>query len=61
MADELVALKKKLYGKMDIESPMSEDEKKLNKEVAATFSAINQIIMSIRELKQQSAIDAATR
>jgi hypothetical protein len=32
--DVLIAKKKKLYSNMDIESPMSADEKKLNKDIA---------------------------
>lgn len=44
----LVSKKKKLYSNIDIESPMSDDEKKLDKEIANIYSEINQIIREKR-------------
>jgi hypothetical protein len=49
--DELAAIKKKLYSNMDIESPMSDDEKLLNKNIADLFSEINTIVLKKRKLK----------
>ena len=53
-ADILIAKKKKLYSNVDIESPMSADEKKLNKEIADLFSEIQQLILQKRSLKKES-------
>jgi hypothetical protein len=53
--DVLVAKKKKLYSNVDIESPMSADEKKLDKEIADLFSQINQLVLQKRSLKKESA------
>ena len=53
-ADILIAKKKKLYSNIDIESPMSTDEKKLNKEIADLFSEIQQLIQQKRSLKKES-------
>jgi hypothetical protein len=53
-ADVLIAKKKKLYSNIDIESPMSADEKKLNKEIADLFSQIQQLILQKRSLKKES-------
>lgn len=52
--DVLVAKKKKLYSNVDIESPMSADEKKLDKEIADLFSDINQLVLQKRSLKKES-------
>ena len=50
--DVLVAKKKKLYSDVDIESPMSADEKKLDKEIADLFSQINQLVLQKRKIKE---------
>jgi len=50
--DVLVAKKKKLYSNVDIESPMSADEKKLDKEIADLFSDINKLVLQKRSLKE---------
>jgi|688.fasta_scaffold162099_2 hypothetical protein len=50
-ADVLIAKKKKLYANVDIESPMSADEKKLNKDIADLFSQIQQLILQKRKIK----------
>jgi hypothetical protein len=50
--DVLIAKKKKLYSNVDIESPMSTDEKKLNKDIAELFSQIQQLILQKRSLKE---------
>lgn len=44
----LTATKKKLYSNMNIETPMNNDEKNLNKEIANIYSRINQIIRENR-------------
>ncbi len=51
-ADVLIAKKKKLYSNVDIESPMSADEKKLDKDIADIFSQINQLVLRKRTLKE---------
>jgi hypothetical protein len=48
--DVLIAKKKKLYSNIDIESPMSADEKELEKEIQSIFSQIQQIIQQKRKL-----------
>ena len=50
--DVLIAKKKKLYSNVDIESPMSVDEKKLNKDIADIFSQIQQLILQKRTIKE---------
>jgi hypothetical protein len=52
--DVLVAKKKKLYSDVDIESPMSSDEKKLDKDIADLFSQINTLVLQKRSLKKES-------
>ena len=50
--DILIAKKKKLYSNVDIESPMSADEKQLDKDIQSIFSQIQQIILKKRTLKE---------
>ena len=50
--DILIAKKKKLYSNVDIESPMSADEKQLDKDIQSIFSQIQQIILKKRSLKE---------
>ena len=50
--DILIAKKKKLYSNVDIESPMTADEKKLDKDIADLFSQINQLVLQKRSLKE---------
>ena len=50
--DELMAINKKLYSKVDIESAMSAEEKLLKKIIAKKFSDINQQIIERRRLKK---------
>ncbi len=50
--DILIAKKKKLYSDVDIESPMSADEKKLDKDIADLFSQINKLVLQKRSLKE---------
>ena len=50
--DVLVAKKKKLYSDVDIESPMSADEKQLDKDIQSIFSQIQQIIQQKRKIKE---------
>ena len=56
--DVLIAKKKKLYSNVDIESPMSADEKKLNKDIADLFSEINTLVLQKRSLKKASVNEA---
>jgi hypothetical protein len=56
--DILIAKKKKLYSNVDIESPMSADEKKLNKDIADIFSDIQQLIQQKRSIKEESLNEA---
>jgi hypothetical protein len=53
-ADVLIAKKKKLYSNVDIESPMSVDEKKLNKDIADIFSQINTLVLQKRDINRKS-------
>lgn len=48
----LVAKKKKLYSNMDIESPMSSAEKKLDKDIADLWSQINKLVRQKRSIKE---------
>jgi phosphopantetheine adenylyltransferase len=52
--DVLIAKKKKLYSNVDIESPMSADEKQLDKDIQSIFSQIQQLILQKRSLKKES-------
>jgi hypothetical protein len=52
--DVLIAKKKKLYSNVDIESPMSADEKQLDKDIQSIFSQIQQIIQQKRKIKNES-------
>ena len=49
-AEPLIAKKKKLYSNVDIESPMSADEKKLIKDINDLLSEANQIVMDKRKI-----------
>ncbi len=59
--DVLVAKKKKLYSNVDIESPMSADEKKLDKDIADLFSQINTLVLQKRNLKKESVKESTKR
>ena len=50
--DVLIAKKKKLYSNVDIESPMTADEKKLDKDIADLFSQLNKLVLQKRSLKE---------
>jgi len=50
--DPLIAKKKKLYSDVDITTPKSSDEKKLDKEIADLFSEINDLVHKIAKLKK---------
>lgn len=50
--DDLIALKKKKYSNMDIESPKSDDEKQLEQAIAQKFSVIQTEIREKRKLEQ---------
>ena len=54
--DALIAKKKKLYSDVDIESPMTSDEKKLDKDIADLFSDINKLVLQKRSLKEAQAV-----
>jgi ABC-type cobalamin transport system ATPase subunit len=49
--NELVAIKKRLYSNMDIEQPMSKDEKDLNAQICFIYSQVNQVVKQIKKLK----------
>jgi len=49
--NKLVSLKKERYSNVDIESPMSSDEKMLNKQIADCYSEINAIVIEKRKFK----------
>lgn len=49
-ANNLSAQYKRLYSKMDIESPMSAEEKAMKNEIASLFGRVNQIVVEKRKL-----------
>jgi hypothetical protein len=49
--DKLILLKKQLYSNVDIESPMSSDEKELNSKISKIFSEIQPLVKKINKLK----------
>jgi hypothetical protein len=55
--DPLIAKKKKLYSDVDITTPKSSDEKKLDKEIADLFSEINDLVHKIVKLKKSQKED----
>jgi len=57
--DELVALKKELYPNPDIESPMSPEEKLLDKVIADKFSEKNQEILAKRKKAKEAKAEPA--
>ena len=59
--DVLIAKKKKLYSNVDIESPMSADEKKLDKDIQDIFSQIQQLIQQKRKIKTESIHEAKSK
>lgn len=54
--DVLIAKKKKLYSDVDITTPMSADEKQLDKDIQSIFSQIQQIIQQKRKIVKESMI-----
>ena len=56
--DVLIAKKKKIYSNVDIESPMSTDEKKLDKDISDLFSQINQLVLQKRSVQRKSVNEA---
>lgn len=59
--EPLVELKKKLYSNVDIESPKSEDEKQLEKQIASIFSEIQSIILEKRKIVKQKNENVSQR
>jgi len=51
--DVLIAKKKKLYSNVDMTTPMSPEEKQLDKDIQSIFSQIQQIILKKRTLKKE--------
>ncbi len=49
----LIAKKKKLYSNVDMTTPMSADEKQLDKDIQSIFSQIQQIILKRRDLESR--------
>jgi hypothetical protein len=54
--DVLIAKKKKLYANVDITTPMSADEKQLDKDIQSIFSQIQGIIQQKRKIKNETVI-----
>jgi hypothetical protein len=54
--DVLIAKKKKLYANVDITTPMSADEKQLDKDIQSIFSQIQGIIQQKRKIKNENVI-----
>jgi len=54
----LIAKKKKLYSNVDITTPMSADEKKLDKDIADLFSQINTLVLQKRDINRKSVNEA---
>jgi len=52
--DVLIAKKKKLYANVDITTPLSADEKKMDKDIQDIFSQIQQIIQQKRKITNES-------
>lgn len=52
--ERLISEKKKKFPNPDIESPMSDEEKRLTKEIADTWSEINKLIQENRKSKEES-------
>ena len=59
--DALISKKKKLYSDVDIESPMSADEKALNKDIADLLSQVNTLVLQKRDLVKKSVSEAPTK
>ena len=59
--DELIALKKKLYPNPDIESPMTPEEKLLDKVIAKKFSEKNQEIIAKRKIAAEEVKPTETK
>ena len=51
-AEKLAAAYKKLYGNIDIEQPMSNDEKEMKRQVALLFSKVQDVVREINKLKK---------
>ena len=54
--DVLIAKKKKLYSNVDITTPMSADEKQLDKDIQSLFSQIQSLIQQKRKIKTEDVI-----
>jgi hypothetical protein len=54
--DVLITKKKKLYANVDITTPMSADEKQLDKDIQSIFSQIQGIIQQKRKIKNENVI-----
>jgi len=54
--DVLITKKKKLYSNVDITTPMSADEKQLDKDIQSIFSQIQGIIQQKRKIKTENVV-----
>ena len=54
--DVLISKKKKLYSNVDITTPMSADEKQLDKDIQSIFSQIQSIIQQKRKIKTENIV-----
>jgi len=59
--DVLIAKKKKLYSNVDIESPMSADEKQLDKDIQSIFSQIQSLIQQKRKIQKESVNEGKSK
>lgn len=53
-AEPLIAIKKRKFGKVDIESPIGPEERQLNSDIATIFSEINQLVLQKRAILNQN-------
>ena len=54
--DVLISKKKKLYANVDITTPMSADEKQLDKDIQSIFSQIQDLIQQKRKIKTENVV-----
>ena len=54
--DVLITKKKKLYANVDITTPMSADEKQLDKDIQSIFSQIQDLIQQKRKIKTENVV-----
>jgi hypothetical protein len=55
-AAELVEQKEMFFGDVDIESPMSQEEKNLTREIASVYSELNSLVQMVRKIKKENKL-----